>query len=180
MQSSVLEKIKIPLILGILIFLLIVLFPLYWLVVSSLKTQSDILAGVPQIFPSEITFENYSQVWRDAPLLKYFRNSIVITLPAMTLAVILATISGYAFSRFQFPGKKAFGFSIILTQLFPGVLFLLPYFLMFSYMQHQPLFQNMNVIFMGEKALGWNYVLMIFTYSSFILPFSVWLMPQLL
>jgi multiple sugar transport system permease protein len=176
MHSSVTKKINIPLVLGIVAFLLIVLFPLYWLIVSSLKTQSDILAGTPQIIPSQIIFDNYRQVWESAPLLKYFRNSIIITIPAMILAVILAMISGYAFSRFNFPGKKLFGFSIILTQLFPSILFLLPYFLMFSFMQHQPLFRNLNIVFIGENATYWNFVLMIFTYTSFILPFCVYLM----
>lgn len=175
MHKRVLRK-KIILVIGIISFLLLVLFPLYWLIVSSLKTQSEILAGTPQLIPSEITLSNYEQVWEDAPLLKYFRNSLIITIPTMALAVILAMISGYAFSRFNFPGKKAFSFSIILTQLFPGILFLLPYFLMFSFMQHQPLLSSLNISFIGEKAIGWNYILMIFTYTSFILPFSVWLM----
>ena len=175
MHRSFLKN-KVLLAIGIIIFLILVLFPLYWLAVNSLKTQSEILAGTPQLIPSEITFSNYTKVWEDAPLLKYFRNSLVITSPAMFLAVILAMISGYAFSRFNFPGKKVFGFSIILTQLFPGMLFLLPYFLMFSFLQRQPLLMSLNVSFIGKNAVFWNYCLMIFTYTSFILPFSVWLM----
>ena len=169
------RKLRIPLILGIIIFLFIVLFPVYWLVVSSFKTQSEVLAGTPQIIPSNISFENYRQVW-EAALLDYFRNSLIITLPAMVIAVTLATMTGYALSRFSFPGKKLFSSLTILTQLFPGILFILPYFLMFSSLQHQQVFQQANIVFMGDKAMGWNYVLMSFTYIAFILPFALTLM----
>lgn len=170
------RKLRIPLILGIIIFLFIVLFPVYWLVVSSFKTQSEVLAGAPQIIPSNISFDNYRQVWEAAPLLDYFRNSLIITLPAMVIAVTLATMTGYALSRFSFPGKKLFSSLTILTQLFPGILFILPYFLMFSSLQHQQVFQQANIVFMGDKAMGWNYVLMSFTYIAFILPFALTLM----
>ena len=170
------RKLRIPLILGIIIFLFIVLFPVYWLVVSSFKTQSEVLAGTPQIIPSNISFDNYRQVWEAAPLLDYFRNSLIITLPAMVIAVTLATMTGYALSRFSFPGKKLFSSLTILTQLFPGILFILPYFLMFSSLQHQQVFQQANIVFMGDKAMGWNYVLMSFTYIAFILPFALTLM----
>ncbi len=176
MSNKLNKKIKIPLILGIIFFIFVVLFPVYWLVVSSFKTQSEVLAGIPQIIPSNISFENYQQVWKAAPLLDYFQNSLIITIPAMVISVTLATLTGYSLSRFSFPGKKLFNYSTILTQLFPGVLFLLPYFLMFSTLQHQTIFQQSNIIFMGDKATGWNYVLMSFTYIAFILPFALTLM----
>ncbi|NMC30412.1 MAG: carbohydrate ABC transporter permease [Pelolinea sp.] len=162
--------------LGIVFFLFIVLFPVYWLVVSSFKTQSEILAGTPQVLPLSISFNNYKQVWKAAPLLDYFKNSLIITVPSMIIAVTLATMAGYALSRFEFAGKSLFRSSALLTQLFPGILFLLPYFLMFSTLQHQEVFQQANIIFIGDKGRGWNYVLMSFTYIGFVLPFALTLM----
>lgn len=170
------KKINLPLILGMAFFLFIVLFPVYWLVVSSFKTQSEVLAGTPQIIPSTISFDNYEQVWEAAPLLVYFKNSLIITIPSMIVAVTLATMAGYALSRFNFSGKNLFRASTLLTQLFPGILFLLPYFLMFSTLQHQEVFQQAHIILMGDKARGWNYVLMSFTYIGFVLPFALTLM----
>lgn len=170
------RKINLPLILGIAFFLFIVLFPVYWLIVSSFKTKSEVLAGTPQLIPSTVSFENYKQVWEAAPLLTYFKNSLIITIPSMILAVTLATMAGYALSRFNFSGKSLFRASTLLTQLFPGILFLLPYFLMFSTLQHQEVFQQANIIFMGDKARAWNYILMSFTYVGFVLPFALTLM----
>lgn len=160
----------------VLFFLFIVVFPVYWLVASSFKSQSEILAGTPTWFPSKFTWANYAQVWRDAPLLRYFKNSIVISLSSMSIAVVIATMAGYAFSRFRFPGRGLFGMSILSTQMFPGVMFLLPYFLLFTGVQRVPVLQQLGIKFIGEGAIGWNYILMVFTYTTFILPFTIWLM----
>ncbi|MDY7077192.1 MAG: carbohydrate ABC transporter permease [Chloroflexota bacterium] len=162
--------------LTILVLLFIVIFPVYWLVTSSFKSQSEILAGEPTWFPSTFTWANYTQVWSDAPLVRYFRNSTIISLTSMSIAVLIATLAGYAFSRFRFPGRGLFGLSILSTQMFPGILFLLPYFLLFTTLQRTPAMERLGIKFIGTEAVGWNYVLMIFTYTTFILPFTIWLM----
>jgi len=162
--------------LAVLFFLFTVIFPVYWLVVSSFKNQSEILAGEPTWFPRQFTWKNYTQVWHEAPLVRYFKNSTIISLTSMSIAVVIATLAGYAFSRFHFPGRGLFGMSILSTQMFPGVLFLLPYFLLFTSLQRIPALQQLGIKFIGEGAIGWNYVLMVFTYTTFILPFTIWLM----
>ena len=117
--------------LGGLFYGFVVLFPVYWLVVSSLKTESDIRRTT--LLPTVWAFENYRQVWEQVPLLRYFGNSLGLSLISMALAVIVATMAGYAFSRFRFFGRGFFGGSVLATQLFPGVLLLVPFF---PYLQH--------------------------------------------
>ncbi len=159
---------------GLLFFLVLILFPLYWLLSSSLKVESEIRKTT--LFPTVFAWRNYIQVWKDVPLAHYFGNSILISVCSMLLAVMIATIAGYAISRFNFPGRKLLNFSTLATQMFPGVLFLLPYFLIFSALQRTRVFTVMlgGFKFMGDGIYWGNVLLLILTYTAFILPFALW------
>jgi len=158
---------------GRILFLLLVLFPIYWLVISSLKIESEV--RVNNLIPSVLAWSNYLEAFRQAPLARFFRNSALISVTAMVLSVIMATFAGYAFSRFRFPGRKLFGTSVLLTQMFPGVLFLLPYFLIFSSFQKTGFCRMLNLKFIGSEVFGGNIILLIFTYVAFVLPFAIWI-----
>ena len=152
----------------------IVLFPVYWLVISSLKTESEIRQTT--LLPAIWAFENYRQVWEQAPLLRYFGNSLGLSVVSMALAVVVATMAGYAFSRFRFFGRGVFGTSVLATQLFPGVLLLVPFFLIFSTLQNTPLLEGLNVRFIGRNVYWGNLGLMLVAYTSAVLPFTIWVM----
>ena len=152
----------------------VVLFPVYWLVVSSLKTESEIRRTT--LLPTLWAFENYRQVWAQVPLLRYFGNSLSLSLVSMALAVVVATMAGYAFSRFRFFGRGVFGTSVLATQLFPGVLLLVPFFLIFSNLQNTPLLQSLDIRFIGRNVYWGNLGLMLLAYTSAVLPFTIWVM----
>jgi len=159
---------------GLIFYLTLVLFPLYWLVSSSLKIESEIRETT--LIPRILAWQNYIQVWRDVPLARYFINSALISGCAMILAVSIATLAGYAISRFRFPGREFFSISILSTQMFPGILFLLPYFLIFTMLQRTALFTEVlgGFKFIGEHVYWGNILLMIITYTAFVMPFAVW------
>ena len=142
--------------------------------ISSLKTESDIRRTT--LLPTVWAFENYRQVWEQVPLLRYFGNSLGLSLVSMALAVVVATMAGYAFSRFRFFGRNAFGGSVLTTQLFPGVLLLVPFFLIFSTLQNTPLLEGLNVRFIGRNVYWGNLGLMLLAYTSAVLPFTIWVM----
>ncbi|MBI5652386.1 MAG: ABC transporter permease subunit [Chloroflexi bacterium] len=155
--------------------LLLVLFPVYWLVTCSLKGESEIRQAT--WFPITLEWGNYVKVWDQAPLGQFFLNSILVSTAAMLLSVFCATLAGYAFSRFRFPGRDAFGFGVLVAQAFPHVLFLLPYFLIFSFLQRTPLFRDvLGIKFIGQDVYWGNILLLILTYTAFVLPFTLWLM----
>ncbi|MBI5301062.1 MAG: ABC transporter permease subunit [Chloroflexi bacterium] len=161
--------------LGLGFFLLLVLFPVYWLVTCSLKSESEIRQAT--WFPVTLEWGNYVKVWDQAPLGQFFLNSILVSAAAMLLSVFCATLAGYAFSRFRFPGRDAFGFGVLVAQAFPHVLFLLPYFLIFSFLQRTPLFRDvLGIKFIGQDVYWGNILLLILTYTAFVLPFTLWLM----
>ncbi len=160
--------------LGLGVFLAIVLFPVYWLVISSLKSESEIRQAT--WFPTVIEWSNYARVWDQAPLGQFFGNSILVSTAAMALSVLCATLAGYAFSRYRFPGRNSFGVGVLAAQAFPHVLFLLPYFLIFSSLQRTPLFRDiLGLKFIGQDVYWGNILLLVLTYTAFVLPFTLWL-----
>lgn len=159
---------------GLGLFLTIVLFPVYWLVISSLKSEAEIRQAT--WFPAAIEWSNYVRVWDQAPLGQFFGNSIMVSTAAMVLSVLCATLAGYAFSRFRFPGRDSFGVGVLAAQAFPHVLFLLPYFLIFSSLQRTSLFRDvLGLKFIGQDVYWGNILLLVLTYTAFVLPFTLWL-----
>lgn len=85
-------------IIGLLI-VLVFLFPIYWMLVSSFKTSSEIFANPPTLFPQEFYLGNYSVLFQDAEFLNYFKNSGIIAVFAMLLSIVLAAPISYALAR---------------------------------------------------------------------------------
>ncbi|MFP4461651.1 MAG: carbohydrate ABC transporter permease [Thermotogota bacterium] len=152
-------------ILGICFLLLIVLFPVYWLVITSVKFPTDVHTPDPKIFPDRIRLENYLDIWKTVPLGRYFKNSTIIAFSSMFFATLVAVFAGYALSKFRFRGRKAIGMTFLATQMFPGILFLLPYYLIFILIKNS----------LGITLVG-TYPGLIVTYTAFVTPFTIWVM----
>jgi multiple sugar transport system permease protein len=138
--------------------------PLYAMVTSSLKPLSDV-QGTFTWWPSHLTLDPFVDMWSTVPLARYFVNSLVICSCATVASVVLAIIAAFAVSRFSFRGRTVFTTTVLSTQMFPGILFLLPLFLIFV---------NINSA-TGIQLVGSQAGLVI-TYLTFSLPFSVWML----
>ena len=149
---------------GLLFYTLLTLFPLYVIVTSSLKPLQDVQAAFHWI-PSRITFSPYGDIWHTVPLGRYFLNSVIISGAATIVSIVIATLAAYSISRFRFAGRSAFNLVILSTQMFPGILFLLPLFIIFINVQ--------NAI--GIQLYG-SYLGLVITYLTFSLPFSIWML----
>lgn len=118
------------------IFILILfLFPIYWMVITSLKSDSEIFAAVPTFFPEKITLEGYvSQLFvrGTVPVWINFRNSLVIAIASTLISATLATFSAYGLARFRLKFGKLLLFAVLVTQMMPTVLFLSPLFMTFK------------------------------------------------
>ncbi|MFL0410248.1 carbohydrate ABC transporter permease [Microbacterium paludicola] len=149
---------------GLVFLTLIVIVPLYVIVTTSVKPLQDV-RGLFQWLPSEITFQPYVDIWTTVPLAHYFTNSLIVTVFATVLSVSLAILAAYALSRFSFPGARSFSLVVLSTQMFPGILFLLPLYLIFTQIQRA----------VGLQLNG-SYLGLIITYMTFSLPFSIWML----
>ena len=77
---------------------LIVIFPIYWMIISSLKTSEELLRPVPSLWPAQFRWENYGNALKMAPFGKYFFNTIVMTAGIMTFQVIIGSFAAYGFA----------------------------------------------------------------------------------
>lgn len=138
--------------------------PLYVIVSTSVKPLQDV-RGVFEWLPAAITLQPYLDIWRTVPLAKYFTNSLIVTSASTVLSVTIAVFAAYAMARLRFRGSRAFSLVVLSTQMFPGILFLLPLFLIFTQVQR----------LVGLQLNG-SYLGLIITYMTFTLPFAIWML----
>jgi multiple sugar transport system permease protein len=149
---------------GLVFFTLLVLFPLYTIVTTSIKPLQDVQSAFRWI-PSQVTFAPYGDIWQTVPLAQYFLNSIIISGCATVISVAIAILAGYALSRYRFAGRRVFSLVVLSTQMFPGILFLLPLFIIFINIQQA----------IGVQLYG-SYLGLIITYLTFSLPVAIWML----
>ncbi|MGW3407432.1 carbohydrate ABC transporter permease, partial [Streptomyces zhihengii] len=105
-----------------------VALPVFVMVSSSLKPLQDV-TGEFRWIPSGLTIRPYFDIWETVPLADYFVNSLIVAGAATVCSVVIAVFAAYAVSRYTFRGKRVFTVTVLSTQMFPGILFLLPLFL---------------------------------------------------
>jgi len=152
---------KILLHLGLVPFLIFALFPFYHMTLTSLKTDRELYdrAAVPLLIRQGPTIEHYQKLVRDTGFLTWIKNSLVVTLLATTLSVVIGTVAAYALARLRFFGVNSFGTGIFVTYLVPTSLLFLP------------LAQVVN--WLGLADSKWSLVV---TYPTFLVPFCTWLL----
>lgn len=141
-----------------------VVLPVYVMVSSSMKPLEDV-SGKFEWIPSHFTLSPYSDIWETVPLAHYFGNSIIVAGAATVFSVTIAIFAAYAVSRYDFRGRRAFTVTVLSTQMFPGILFLLPLFLIY-----------VNIGNATGIALFGSREGLILTYLTFSLPFSIWML----
>lgn len=150
------------------IFLLLMLVytvvPMAWMFITSLKTGFAAMQYPPQWWPAEPTLNNYtklldprSSIGQD--FLRYFWNSLLVSTLTTVLAVAVAVPAAYAFSRFRFPGRNFLFFAVLLRNMFPAVIFLVPLFILMRWL-----------------GLVNTHGSLILTYLTFGLPLAIWLL----
>lgn len=139
--------------------------PIYAIVTTGLKPLGDV-NGSFHWWPSHITFTPFIEMWHTIPLAHYFLNSVIVCVSATALAVVVALFAAYAISRYRFRGRGVFSTTVLSTQMFPGILFLLPLFLIYVDIDN-----TLGYTLFNGTRLG-----LIITYLTFTLPFSIWML----
>ncbi len=144
------------------IFVVLAVFPIIWMLVISLMEQGEIATGK---YGMPNNFQNYYEMWVNINFLKYFRNSFIVCGSTTIIALTIATLAGYAVARYKFRGSNIFGAAVLATQMVPGIMFLLPLYLMFIKIQDT----------LGIRIIN-TFPGMIIVYSAFFIPFSIWIL----
>ncbi|MCQ4081042.1 carbohydrate ABC transporter permease [Streptomyces sp. RB6PN25] len=143
---------------------LLTFLPLYVMLSSSIKPLQDVQAGFEWI-PAHLTLRPYADIWSTVPLGHYFLNSLIISSCSTVVSVVIAILAAYAVSRYRFPGRRLFSVTVLSTQMFPGILFLLPLFLIY-----------VNIGAGTGVQLSGSRLGLVITYLTFTLPFSIWML----
>ena len=117
---------------GLILVLLIIGLPIFWMLSSSLKTLREIYTLPPQWVPTNPAWSNYKEAWNSVPFGRFYLNSIIITAAGASLQIINGTLCAYAFAFLKFPGKNWLFLLILAALMVPGEVVILPNFLFFG------------------------------------------------
>jgi ABC-type glycerol-3-phosphate transport system permease component len=109
------------------------LFPIYWIFVTSLKTDAEVYTAKPTFIPKDPTFENYRTIYKTRSYMKYTTNTILISVGSTLTCVAFGTIAAYGFSRFKFSGNKALRYIFLASRVFPPISLIIPIFMMIGW-----------------------------------------------
>ncbi len=107
----------------LIIMALIIVFPFYWMIISSLKNTAEYRLPVPTLFPKEIMWGNYIEAFTAANLGKLFMNTVYVGIVSTILSLVITVLSAFAFARLEFKGKNALFAALLATMMIPGELF---------------------------------------------------------
>jgi len=95
------------------------LLPLYWMLVTSLQPKQDVFTATPQWLPAHPAWSNYLLAWNAEPFARFFANSVVVTALIVGLQLVLASLAAFALARFEFPGRRAIFWIIVAALIVP-------------------------------------------------------------
>ena len=145
-------------VIGLVAFLLLVLVPFWWIASMSFKTYEQIQFAVSIYVPKPFTWENYTALWGTRfPL--WLRNSLVTAVVVTAVTTVIATLSGYAVARLQFPGRGAVASLVLILYLVPPALLFIPLYRV-----------------LAELGATDSLAALFLSYPTFTVPFCTWLM----
>jgi multiple sugar transport system permease protein len=138
---------------------LAVLVPVAWMVSTALKTDQGIFSIPPRWIPDKISLEAATRVWSLYPFFRYLTNSLLVVVSSTVISVLFSCLAGYGLARFRFPGRGSFLTFLLMSQMFPSIMLLVPYYKIFQ-----------------TTGLVNTHSALILTYVSFTIPFCTWMM----
>lgn len=150
---------KVTIFLGLIVLLILSLFPLYLMFVTSFKPEGSLMTAMNELWPKAWTLKNYKDVWGSGPFDRYFFNSAVVSLVITVGNVILSLMVAYALCRKSFWGKKLLFGTILLSLMIPAQTLMIPTFILM-------------------KHFGWLNTYWALIVPSLVLPFNIFLLKQ--
>ncbi len=126
---------------------IVLIFPFYWLIVTSVETPAEALHFPPVLIPHTLSLANYPHAWSSAPFGRFFINSAVVAVVTVISNLVLCSLAGYAFARFRFLGRGALFAVLMATLMVPFQVTMIPQFLITKWL-------GVNVL----AAVGINHI----------------------
>jgi multiple sugar transport system permease protein len=138
---------------------LVVIFPIYWAAVTSFQFREKLYVYPPAFFPTRFSFGNYWEVFRESGLGLWLWNSLLVSFLATIMSVALSALGAYSLSRFRYRGRGAVGYLILVAQMLPPTLLVIPIYL---------IFRDLRLI---DTLTG-----LVVAYTTFALPLCIWML----
>lgn len=136
-----------------------VLAPLYWIAVTAFKSEGQIVMRVHDLWPTPWTLQQFGDLFATKPFGRWYLNTLLVSTASTVVALVCATLAGYALARLRFRGAQGFTVTVLLTYVMPGALLFIP------------LYQLLIGAHLTDSL--WSLVV---TYPTFTLPFATWLL----
>ena len=157
------KQTKIITIVLVILFLCVALFPIYWMLNTSFKSQFEVYSRIPTLFPKNPTIEGYRYLYQRTPFLKSLANSFTVALSTVLISLSIGYPASYALARIRFKGKIMLAKLVLYTYLIPTSVLYIPLF-----------------IFVSRVGLTDSLAGLILIYPTFTLPYTIWmLMPHI-
>lgn len=143
----------------LLIFLLCALFPIYWIFITSTKTQLEIYNIVPTFWPEKIVWTSYATIFSSSKFLINLRNSFFVATVVSLITIVLSALAAYAISKLKFRGRKVMSKSILYAYLMPRTVLFIPLY-----------------ILVCNLGLNNNILAMVLLYPTFTIPYATWML----
>lgn len=145
---------------GVIFFILVSIFPLVEALLSSLKPPAELFKRSPHMFlPASVTLLHYKELLGGTRFLVYYLNTTIVTMGTLALVIPISALAAYSLTRFEFPGRELYRRLILFTYMLPPILLFLP------------LHAVLTRLGLVNTRAG-----LIFAYTSFCLPFAMWLL----
>ncbi len=145
--------------LSLLLIIIIFFFPFFWIITSSFKIPEEIIATSTTIIPRSFTLEHYNKILFNSDFFIYLKNSLIVSFSSMVISIILSVSAAYGLHKLKFYGNKFVEYSLLVTYAFPGVILLVPIYLLFA---------KVNLLN--------SYFALIIVNVLFATPFAVWML----
>lgn len=146
------------------LMLLWTLFPVYWMLATSLKPDIDVIKKPTDLWPQSVTGQHYGMIFNivgtnRTPILQFFLNSLITSGATIVLALVMAVMAAYVLSRYSFKLRKGILIGVLVTQMFPLVVLIIPLYILYN-----------------RLGLLNTYGGLIFAFVAFTLPFNIWML----
>lgn len=143
----------------LILVLIAVLFPIYWMLLTGIKPKAELYVPDQALWTTNPTLDNMYSLFERTPFLVQLRNSSIVSVVTTSVTIVVAALAGYSLSRLRYPGRNFFASAIFFIYLIPGIMTLIPLYVMLSRL----------------GLLNTLYCLML-SYLAFTTPFAIWVL----
>ncbi len=138
---------------------LLVFFPVYWMLVTSIRPTRFSITYPPNLLPEELRWSAYVELFQTIPIATWLRNTTIVSLGTTVVCLVLSVLGAYSISSFRWRGRGLFGFALLVTQMLPEALLIIPIFI---------IFRQLNLL---DSLQG-----LVISDSAFVVPITVWVL----